>query len=346
MPGSFRRYGIFLPSLMLLAVVLGWCGYWVFARHLARDQLAAWLERERALGRSWTCPDQSFGGFPFRLVLTCRQPNFVGTLNGRSVEGSLSELRAVAQLYQPTHLIAEIDGPLDLSGAGDGRNLAVSWDLLQTSLIGTPRALDRLAALADKLQISVLSGTPAAVKAAIGHAELHVRRTANRPVEDKAFDIAVSVGEVTNAALDTWLGSQTPASGEIVGVLSHGDFSGEGTGPQKLERWRAAGGSFTIERANLSKGAARVSFTGHLGLDDEHRPQGQLEADVEGLEPLLAHFGLPAAALNVGNVLQTILGGKSAHQGEAKPLHMRITFDKGRALIGPLPIPLALPPLY
>jgi hypothetical protein len=346
MPRPFRRYGIFLPSLLLLAVVLGWCGYWVFARHLAKDQLAAWLERERALGRIWTCPDQSLGGFPFRLVLTCRQPNFVGSLNGRSVEGSLSEFRAVAQLYQPSHLIAELDGPLELTGAGEGRSLAASWNLLQASLIGTPRSLERLAAVADKLQISALAGTPAAVSAAIGHAELHIRRNVDRPVEDKAFDIAVSVGDLSNAALDALLGSQTPASGEIVGVLSQGDFSGEGTGPQKLERWRAAGGSFAIERANLSKGAARVSFSGHLGLDDEHRPQGQLEADVEGLEPLFARFGLPAAALNVGNVLQTILGGKPARQGEAKPLHVRITFDRGRALIGPLPIPLTLPSLY
>jgi hypothetical protein len=346
MPGSFRRYGIFLPSLVLLAVVLGWCGYWVFARHLARDQLAAWLERERALGRSWTCPDQSLGGFPFRLVLTCRQPNFAGTLNGRPIEGSLSELRAVAQLYQPNHLIAEIDGPLALSGAGNGRNLAVSWDLLQASLVGTPRALDRLAAVADKIQISILADTPAAMKASIGHGELHVRRTADRPAEDKAFDIAASVGELSNATLDAVLGSQTPASGEIIGVLTKGDFSGQGSPAQKLERWRVAGGTFTIERANLVKGAARVSFTGQLGLDDAHRPQGQLEADVEGLEPVLAHFGLPAAALNVGNVLQTILGGKPARQSETKALHLRITFDKGRALIGPLPIPFSLPPLY
>jgi hypothetical protein len=345
-PGPFRRLGIFLPSLVVLAVMVGWCGYWVFARHLAQDQLAAWLERERALGRTWTCPDQSFGGFPFRLVLTCRQPNFAGTLNGRPVEGSLSELRAVAQLYQPTRLIAEIDGPLELNGQSDGRNLVLSWDLLRASLVGTPHALDRLAATADKLQIAALAGTPAELKAAAEHAELHVRRAASRPAEDKAFDIAASVSAATNATLDALLGSTAPANGEIVGVLSHGDFSGEGTGPQKLERWRIAGGSFDIERASLAKGAARLSFSGHLGLDEERRLRGQIEADFEGLEPVLVQFGLPAAALNVGTVLQNILSGKPAVKGETKPLHLRITFDKGRALIGSLPIPIALSPLY
>ncbi len=82
-----------VPLFSALILVLGWSVLWVVARQQALGAMDHWLAAESAHGRQWTCPDRAAGGFPFRILLACRDPSFAGKVDGVMAEGRLSGLR-------------------------------------------------------------------------------------------------------------------------------------------------------------------------------------------------------------------------------------------------------------
>ena len=65
------RAGLFLPYILLAIVVVAWSGGWFWIRGRAEREMDAWMAREAAAGRTWTCQDRSVTGYPFRIELRC-----------------------------------------------------------------------------------------------------------------------------------------------------------------------------------------------------------------------------------------------------------------------------------
>src|SRR5689334_16162613 len=83
------RFRIFLPTLVLLVLFGALAGFWAFASWRAGLEIDAWLDREARLGRTWTCPNRTIGGFPFRIEVTCDRPSFSGHAPGRELTGEV-----------------------------------------------------------------------------------------------------------------------------------------------------------------------------------------------------------------------------------------------------------------
>src|SRR5258708_29595898 len=107
------------PIVVLVLLVIGLAGAWVlfwnYAVAEAETAIAGWLEREARLGRVYSCGSQTIGGFPFRVEVRCDG----AAAELRNIQPNLSlklkDVRIVAQIYQPTLLIAEFAGPLTIA---------------------------------------------------------------------------------------------------------------------------------------------------------------------------------------------------------------------------------------
>ena len=129
---------------------------------------------EARAGRQWTCQDRRIGGYPFRIEVTCAAL----TVRRGGVTASLGATRSVAQVYQPRHVITEIDGPLNLT---DGR-IAVqgTWRLLETSVRGSRAGIQRASLVVEEPSLRVTGAEPEAIDS-VGRAPRGACAAQSRP---------------------------------------------------------------------------------------------------------------------------------------------------------------------
>ncbi|MGH6906605.1 MAG: DUF2125 domain-containing protein [Aestuariivirga sp.] len=103
-----RPWRMLAPLAASLVVFLLWSGYWLVANSTAQKYAALYRDQLAERGFSFVCDAENWGGYPFRIEFTCEKPviNFPG---GRSFRSQA--LFAVAQAYDPTHVIVLADGP-------------------------------------------------------------------------------------------------------------------------------------------------------------------------------------------------------------------------------------------
>jgi hypothetical protein len=330
---------------MILFLGLGWCAVWWGAVLTARTQVDAWIGQELALGRHWMCQRRDIVGFPLQIALTCKQPYFVGTLNGRELHGGLSVVHALAALYRPTHLLIDAGSPLKLSAA-QGSDLTLGWNKMQASVVGTPSRLERLTVSADRVEAKVLAPIFAETTANASSVDLSVVSQASETLQD--YQIALHVDAAVIPVLDAAAQSNSPVSAVLTGLLTQAEWGTTGTSAERLEQWRKAGGRFNIASLVIDKGPLHISARGQIYLDDQHRLSGQIEAEVKGIEPLLTHFGVPFTAVQLdklGGLISRVLGAQNTLSKEPQKPPLKLTLTGGRLMLGPIPT-LILEPLY
>jgi hypothetical protein len=322
--GRVSRWKLFVPVGVLAALLGALAVFWFWSIRTADRQIDAWIAREAAIGRVWTCPERTLGGFPFRIDIRCKNPSFTRTDTG--LKGTLSGITAAAQIYQPTLMIIEVDGPLTL---GDGKaNYTLTWESLRASLRGRPgERLDRLSVDGKQLALNWTDTMGTKRDAKTAAAEFHIRRAVDRPASDHAYDVITTLVGFSVPALDPLTGGAGQAAVNLNALITHGDpFGGQGI-PAELERWRAAGGKFIINELSISKDASRLAIQGEMGLDDRNRPQGALDVSMTGLDHLLKNFGMPPIRGENGNKTATL----------------KLRFDRGQIFLGPLPLGRTFP---
>lgn len=340
-PGRSR---IFWPFAALGVLALAWTGFWFFMAHRTDSVMTDWIEREANHGRVWSCPDRKTSGYPFRIEVRCAAPGFTGPAGQRSVAGSLGSLAAFAQVYQPSLILADIDGPLQLK-FDDGARVDLAWSRLRLSLRGTPQTLDRFSIQGADAVLTASAADQPLFEMRAGEFEAHVRQSLDR--QDSAYDLALSLRRAVTPALDAFLGLNDPADVDFAGAASHLAFAVKGSLAERLEVWRAAGGRLEPASLDVRKGQSRLRLNGGLGLDAAHRLEGKLTLEGDGLQPLFKRFGLNLDMVAAGNLLDGLLGAKPKADGEKRAgLRLPLTLDRGRVAVGPLRTPIALPPLY
>jgi hypothetical protein len=260
----------------------------------------------------------------------------------------------VAQIYNPGHVIVEVESPLVVEAAG-GDRIELDWQLGRASILGKPGAgLDRFSAELTEPRLTLTTSRTGAITVNAGLADFHIRRTPNRPAEDGAYDVASRITRATIPPLDSLIGSTSPTAADIVATITKAEpLAGRGL-PTELERWRVAGGRMQVTSAMLSHGARRLDASGNVGLDDAHRPQGRLDVTVSGLDDLLARFGLSGRSSAIGGLIAGVLGGRpgGAQAADApaegappgpKGVVLPLRMDGGRVFLGPLPVATLLP---
>jgi hypothetical protein len=347
-----RRTGLYVPFVLLLLAVVGWTGLWLYGRHRVGQELDAFFARQASIGRVWSCPDRSIGGYPFRIDLACVKPSFATVRRGQSdVMGRMERLTVTAQTagaFNLAHVVAIFEGPLTLTEPGFGRT-TVTWKQALASYRGHHRRLER--ASVDLKDVIILAepvnGERMELKAA--SLEAHVREGVVA-AEPGSYDVAVRLNGAVIPPLDGLLRSNDPLTLLLDGKLLNLGQIDRRDWRVTVENWRQARGIFRVEQFNLAKGVPRLEAKGDLRLDDLRRLEGRLDANFVNAGPLLQQFGVNIGGGAAGALLGGLLGGGRQQPGETsrdRALRLPLSLGDGRVAVGPFRIPgLVLNPLY
>jgi hypothetical protein len=280
--------------LIVLCLIAGWTGLWFYAAKVAQETMAGWRAREAKAGRIHTCASESLGGFPFRIEFTCGTSASEFRSLNPPMQLTMADIHAAVQIYDPTLLIAEINGPLTIGDRGAAPSFSANWNLAQASLRGTPSAPERLAVVLDKPVLNRLgAGIPAPVAQA-ARMEFH-----GRIAEGSARDNPVieTVIRLNDAALPFWSAlAEAPVTSETTAVLRGlKDFSPK-PWAARFREIQADNGSIEITQMRATQGEALAVGSGTLKLNAAGRVEGRLQLTVVGLEGFLKKIGIENAA--------------------------------------------------
>ena len=309
------RPWVALPILSAAILVVGWSALWLVMERQATRTMDTWFAAEGRHGRHWACPARDTSGFPLRIIVSCTGPSVEGKLGGGIASGQVGGISAETSLLQPNAVEATLTGPLTLHRADGAPDTIVSWTNLAVSVRVMIAALGRAAVTVDGLDVALEDGSTIHAD----HAELHAAPTSGQPADERSYDVVAQLSRGLIPTLDAVTGDQEPLSLDAKGVISAIDLPALAPWPVLVERWRAMGGSIDLASLDLTKGSLHVGAQGQLGLDEMHRPSGQLQATLSGYEAFAHRLGLPLQAVSFGGALAGLLGRSAGRSGSRRP---------------------------
>lgn len=258
------------------------------------------------------CTNPVARGYPFRLGLFCDRVAFEDT--GRGVSVSAGNFRSAGQIYDPTHLIAEIDSPARID-VPQSQPLALTWDNLRASVRLAQPLPERVSVEGKMLKAATDAGAPLL---AADTFEGHVRPNG------QDLDLA---GSFAGLALDSSL-----VDGRTLPLLS-GDTdltvkNGVTLIAQKAQSLRGQSG--TIRSLDLSTSeTAGLSLSGPFSVGEDGLLDAQFKLTVR--DPQGLAMALSEAIPEKSEQIQQGFAALSM-LGSAPSLPLKIS--KGRASFG------------
>jgi hypothetical protein len=246
-----RPWRMFVPFFVVVGLFALWSLYWLAADRTARSAAAEARARMAADGRSLACTSESWGGYPFRFEFACK----AAVLTAPGLRLTASHVLAVAQAYNPFHVVTLIEGPTTVELEGRPPVTAIhDRAILSVTVEG-----DRLVQLSGEVTRLAVAGQLTAADLVI-HA---------RPSAKGDYDLALDGS-----------GLAVTPPGKPPLALNSLQFRGTFTAPRHLD----------IDTLAATSGAVTASASGQVELDDSHRPEGKLVAqtnDAKGLMDLV-----------------------------------------------------------
>jgi hypothetical protein len=258
------------------------------------------------------CTNPVARGYPFRLGLFCDRVAFEDASRGVSV--SAGNFRSAGQIYDPTHLIAEIDSPARID-VPQSQPLALTWDNLRASVRLAQPLPERVSVEGKMLKAATDAGAPLL---AADTFEGHVRPNG------QDLDLA---GSFAGLALDSSL-----VEGRTLPLLS-GDTdltvkNGVTLIAQKAQSLRGQSG--TIRSLDLSTSeTAGLSLSGPFSVGEDGLLDAQFKLTVR--DPQGLAMALSEAIPEKSEQIQQGFAALSM-LGSAPSLPLKIS--KGRASFG------------
>ena len=333
-----RRWLIVVPTAIVVLLGAGWSGFWYWSSAMAEATMTTWRTREAEAGRVYGCANTSFGGYPFRIEVTCTEPSVDDRATAQSIRAR--NITAVAQVWDPTLVIGEITGPLTVAPLGGAPTATIDWAVAQGSLRGTPGAPERLSIVLDEPSLAAAPASAPLAKAE--HMEFHGRFAAESTPGHPVLDLALDLKSVTAPALAAAFGTFAPLATastdlSLVSVLRGAPDLAPKPLAQRLREIQAANGRLDITNARLQQGDLVATANGALGLTARGTLTGELRLTVVnfaklipmlGIDRAVAQFVTPdtvnrfAPALDklmpgLGNVLRGNTGGNAPGGGNA-----------------------------
>ena len=178
MPANERRKPNYSRRLTWLGVVIvllfgGYSAAWFYVAAKLEAVAGAAIAGLNHGGTSADCTNPAARGFPFRIGLYCDGLRYANT--DEKVGASAAAFRSAAQVYDPMHIVAELDSPARISGPG-GSAITFDWGNLRASARLTTDFPEQLSAEVVKLSAAAEAAGPGAL-ATIGQAQAHMRRS-------------------------------------------------------------------------------------------------------------------------------------------------------------------------
>lgn len=318
-----RRF--FWFAVFILFLIGGYSALWYYLagrlENSARMAMAA-LNHDGVIAE---CANAEVRGYPFRLGLFCDSLGYENPAT--NIAATAGSLRSAAQIYEPTHIVGELDGPLRTAIPGIAP-LWLDWDNLRASVRLASPFPERLSMEAEGLsaQTDPEDGDPVPLFSA-DRMEGHLRP--NGADIDWAGSFAGLEIDPVNAG-----GRELPVlAGSGDATLKNG-LALLGSNVQNL-RGQAA----DIRQLDLSSGEAGVSVAGPVSVGEDGLIDASLTIKVRNLEALSAI--LAKAFPEAQSQIRSGFAGL-AMLGSQQSLPLRIT--KGKATLGFIPLG-NIPPL-
>lgn len=297
LPRRRRLWTVFIAPGLLLVAALGWSAFWFVAAGKVDQAVDEWRAREASAGRVFDCAKRSVAGYPFRLEVTCEGASV--TLRGQTadqaaaqapVTAKLGEILVVAQVYDPTRLIAEFKGPATIIDSTQHPLMVVNWTGARSSIVGLPGIPQRVSLVFDDPAIDRINGAMQVGLVRAKHAELHGRfaesSTTDKPIIDAVLQTTgASIQDVHPVLLAPF---DTDIRARLSGLR---DVSAK-PWPERLREIQSNGGRIEITQSRITQGNLLAIGAGSLGLTAEGRLDGEMQMTVAGIETIVPALGI------------------------------------------------------
>ncbi|MCM5554430.1 DUF2125 domain-containing protein [Pleomorphomonas sp. NRK KF1] len=247
-----RTIRVALWTIVVAAVL--WTGVWFGARWWLADTVRKSVADLAATnGIVVSCTEQTIGGWPFRLVLTCGDGLAVSLPDGGRFETAAA--RGEGSVFYPRRLDFHFDAPTSYT-APDGRRLGLTASEFAATIGFSGGRADRLVLRTEDLSATgpLAGGTEG--KLTIGRGDLMLARVDKRP--DDA-DIAATIDGLGLTVGNTAL-TPLPLRLTLAATLAQADMAV--AGPVAMAGWKAAGGKLTLHRLAAELGGATLTLDG------------------------------------------------------------------------------------
>lgn len=323
---SASRKFLWLGTAVALAVA-GWTGLWFYGAGRIEAYLPTAFAAAGRSGAEPVCENPEIRGYPFRVGLFCTSSGLVLTAEGTRI--AAGEFRSAAQVYDPRHLVSEIDGPLTVAGA-DGLSGRFDWQLLRASSVVAVDGLLR-ASIEGRTVTADLDGPDlvAKISAAADRFAVHLRR--NGTDLDVAADGETITSPLAMAMKTFALEAAVPGGALLLTPAGvDADLRGRTVVLHRLAAEFAAGGA--------------LSVSGTIAIAVDGVVSGDLKVKVSDQASLVGALRevAPAAAAQIEGVAQVIAALDIEPGDDAVTLPL--TIRDGRMASGFIPLG-TLPPL-
>src|SRR4051794_5373134 len=298
--GRRRKWPLYAPFIGLVVLAILWTALWFRASNVTQETLQGWFDREARTGRLYSCGAPRIGGFPFRIEVHCAPAAMEWRGTQPPVFAQTAGMVVAAQVYQPSLLTSEFEGPLTMADALGRPIFAANWKLLQSSVRGAPALPERVSIAMDQPEFERVtpSGNEKLFNAA--HAELHGRIIEGSAAGNPVINLVLRLADATAPTINPL--TAKPFDADITFVLRGlKDFSPK-PWPDRFRELQAAGGRIDITNARAQQGESIALATGSLALTDNGHLDGQLLITVAGLDRLLPSLGLDKLVAPGGKV--------------------------------------------
>ena len=202
------RFWLYAPLTLLVLAAVAWSVAWFVIRNrTSRRPRAMDSRRKPRRGAAGPATGAQVAGYPFRIEIIC--PALV--LQKNALIASLGRVEAVAQVYQPRHVITEIDGPLRLTD-GTVDSVEGTWQLFDDERARRDGARpQRISIVAEAPSVTHRRRRPDPTSCCRAVTSKRMSARTRRGRRKRAFDVAIAADEAKIPPLDALVGGEETA---------------------------------------------------------------------------------------------------------------------------------------
>jgi hypothetical protein len=176
-PNYARRIQMLMAAIFV--AIIAYTGAWVwFGNQLVKGTEMA-ISDAALQGQTIICDEPTAKGYPFRMGLSCSKTGFADPAQGLKIEAGA--FRSAAQIYQPRHIIGELDGPLTVNTT-KLNPFTVNWALAHASFSGNGGLPQRVSLEIEK-PVFTDTALPSLQTGGANLAAFHLRQGDNNQVD-------------------------------------------------------------------------------------------------------------------------------------------------------------------
>lgn len=330
-PQSPTSRKVLLLGVLIVLFIAVYSVAWYYAAEFLRNRITGFFSGGNPAGVSAKCDNATMGGYPFRFRLNCDRLSFDDNFQG--ISASSGPVRAAAQVYDPGHVVWEMDGPAEIRSAL-GFNAVLQWGDLRSSfragLTGLQRSSMELTDLKAQLTSTVSSMQ---LQVMTPHLETHVRQN------DGNLDYAALIRD-TAVTFDGSAIALPPVSASLDATFVD---RGGLLDPRLAHRQQLYGTKGELRRMVVDLGEGRVvTLSGPFSVGDDGLISGSIRIEIEKIRAWrdtlkTAYPDKRDTFDDVAKVLRVLTLGRDDGSAE-------ITIQNGVAMLGFIPLG-QLPPL-